>query len=107
MAYWVRLSVAGGGVGAAAAVVCGRLGLTDIGASLVVWTSAGAVMCVVYLTLPPRRSVGRAVALLLDHGLCAACGYSLAEISTQQDGCRVCPECGAAWRVREVVRTGR
>lgn len=36
-------------------------------------------------------------------GVCAACGYSIAEIEPQQDGCAVCPECGAAWKVMEPV----
>jgi hypothetical protein len=28
---------------------------------------------------------------------CPACGYSLAGIAPAPDGCRTCPECGAAW----------
>jgi hypothetical protein len=34
----------------------------------------------------------------LQAGHCAACGYPLLEIEPEADGCRVCPECGAAWR---------
>ncbi|MEO0482380.1 MAG: hypothetical protein AAF138_02030 [Planctomycetota bacterium] len=33
-----------------------------------------------------------------EAGDCGACGYSLAEIPVQSDGCKVCPECGAAWK---------
>lgn len=40
-----------------------------------------------------QRRIGRASAL------CAACGYSIAEIEPEEDGCRVCPECGSAWRM--------
>jgi hypothetical protein len=32
-------------------------------------------------------------------GVCAACGYSLCELEPQDDGCRVCPECGCAWKL--------
>jgi len=32
-------------------------------------------------------------------GFCAACGYGLGEVEAEPDGCRVCPECGAAWNV--------
>ncbi len=32
-------------------------------------------------------------------GLCAACGYALAGLASDLDGCTVCPECGAAWRL--------
>ena len=31
-------------------------------------------------------------------GVCAAYGYSLREIDAEEDGCRTCPECGAAWK---------
>lgn len=34
----------------------------------------------------------------LDHGHCAACGYSLSDLNPEADGCLVCPECNAAWR---------
>lgn len=32
-------------------------------------------------------------------GVCAACGYSLREIKVKEDDCRVCPECGSAWKL--------
>jgi hypothetical protein len=32
-------------------------------------------------------------------GCCASCGYGLAGLTPQGDGCVVCPECEAAWRV--------
>ncbi len=31
-------------------------------------------------------------------GWCPACGYELHSAKVEQDGCRVCPECGGAWR---------
>lgn len=31
--------------------------------------------------------------------ICPSCGYQLTEIPRQADGCTVCPECGAAWRL--------
>ncbi len=34
----------------------------------------------------------------LMSGRCGACGYSLAEFAPEEDSCRVCPECGAAWK---------
>lgn len=30
--------------------------------------------------------------------MCGSCGYPLDGLSVEEDGCRVCPECGAAWR---------
>lgn len=35
-------------------------------------------------------------------GFCGSCGYEIKEISPAGDGCRVCPECGAAWKVVDV-----
>jgi hypothetical protein len=32
-------------------------------------------------------------------GLCAKCGYDLDGLAAAPDGCTVCPECGAAWRL--------
>lgn len=33
-----------------------------------------------------------------DPLMCLACGYDLSAIEQESDGCRVCPECGAAWK---------
>jgi hypothetical protein len=30
---------------------------------------------------------------------CGACGHSLRGLNEEHDGCIVCPECGAAWRI--------
>ena len=35
--------------------------------------------------------------LLVRH--CATCGYSLASVPPEPDGCTICPECGAAWKL--------
>ncbi len=32
-------------------------------------------------------------------GQCRACTFSLAGLAAEPDGCTVCPECGAAWRL--------
>ncbi len=45
------------------------------------------------------RPADQAKILLLDEGLCATCARSLSGLSAEADGCTVCPECGAAWRI--------
>lgn len=30
---------------------------------------------------------------------CPSCDFSLMEITPEADGCKVCPECGGAWRI--------
>lgn len=32
-------------------------------------------------------------------GVCPSCLHALAHVEPEADGCRVCPECGAAWHV--------
>ncbi len=36
---------------------------------------------------------------LLDEAICPSCRYPIAGIPTAEDGCIICPECGAAWRL--------
>jgi hypothetical protein len=37
-------------------------------------------------------------AMLVDHR-CPQCAYQLALLPLEPDGCTVCPECGAAWKL--------
>lgn len=37
---------------------------------------------------------------MLARSCCPVCTYSLDGVSPERDGCRVCPECAAAWRLR-------
>lgn len=55
-----------------------------------------------------RRFIGRNRAAeiarrALEHGVCPSCGYALAGIEAQADGCVQCPECGAAWRAARIT----
>lgn len=34
---------------------------------------------------------------------CPVCGYDLDGLAAEGDGCTLCPECGAAWRVRNAA----
>ncbi len=45
-----------------------------------------------WVKLMPRR---------LDEGRCPVCEYRLDNLAVEEDGCTVCPECGAAWRLAE------
>lgn len=36
---------------------------------------------------------------LLASGLCPSCGYGIVGVRCEPDGCTVCPECDAAWRM--------
>ncbi len=46
----------------------------------------------------PEFNRETAVEAMLRERLCASCAYDLAALIPDPDGCRVCPECGAAWK---------
>ncbi len=59
------------------------------------------VPCVVVIVWASRHFIrGRYPRIILAHGFCPACGYNLAQLDPHEDGCTVCPECGAAWRIK-------
>lgn len=43
-----------------------------------------------------RRALARS---MLKRGFCPACKYAIATVHPKTDGCTVCPECGAAWKL--------
>jgi hypothetical protein len=47
-----------------------------------------------------RRRTTFAMAACLDAGRCPCCCYELTEVPPQADNTTLCPECGAAWRMR-------
>jgi len=49
--------------------------------------------------LEPRRAAARIVDESLRAVRCPACGYDLHGLAKAADGCTVCPECAAAWRL--------
>lgn len=38
-------------------------------------------------------------------GSCPSCGYPVTGLTVQNDGCRVCPECGSAWRMDDSIES--
>lgn len=36
---------------------------------------------------------------MLRRGQCASCSYPIADLNPTPDGCTICPECGAAWKL--------
>lgn len=52
-----------------------------------------------------RYVVPHAIRRTLLSRLCPACEFSLRDLLPQADGCTVCPECGAAWKIPEGAMT--
>ncbi len=76
--------------------------------SMIIGIACGILTC--YLVLRALNRSDKAASqleslgALLAEGVCAGCGYNLAGLKPEADGCRVCPECGAAWHDRAIRR---
>lgn len=46
-----------------------------------------------------RNRVSLRASTAIELGFCGGCGYALRGLVPEQDGCVVCPECQAAWRI--------
>ncbi len=80
---------------------------TDLGRYLLRdWPMQIAIYFVIYGGIIGRvysrtmwRNPEHGQAAILRAGLCPACVYQIGDIPAESDGCTVCPECGAAWRM--------
>lgn len=68
--------------------------------------SLGWVLVILVLTSNSLYGIARElrenpvlVEFNLERGCCPACTYPLRTVPAAPDGCRVCPECGGAWRL--------
>jgi hypothetical protein len=63
------------------------------------WVGLGVATCwLVALLFGRSHGDGRIAQRLSAIRLCL-CGYDIDGLGTEPDGCVVCPECGAAWRL--------
>lgn len=79
-----------------------------LGAGIPAWVMpalASGVMVSVFV-YRSRRAVRRIAPRIIDaflfEGRCPGCGYVLDGTQIEPDGCRVCPECGAAWKAERI-----
>jgi hypothetical protein len=62
--------------------------------------SAIGIPGVIWVFLQTRRhNAPRVAREYVARGLCGSCAYRVTDLPPEPDGCVVCPECGAAWRV--------
>jgi hypothetical protein len=72
--------------------------------SLVLILTAGvgfslAVQRFTMLRWNAERALVDARKRFLADGRCLACGYAIRDVKPEPDGCSICPECAAAWRI--------
>lgn len=77
------------------------------------YASGAAVIIAVIVGSYFRRRAGfrtglqRVQRVMLDASLCPSCTHSLEGLPRHEDGCIVCPECGAAWRRDALIDSDR
>ncbi len=72
-----------------------------VGTLLLLWGPLGLISIVI----AARATSGmceRVFARRDEQNRCRACTFSLAGLAAEPDGCTVCPECGAAWKLSGV-----
>lgn len=74
--------------------------------TLGVLSIAGTTHAMLRFIARPRLRAMRTAAQRLVPLRCAVCGYALEGLNIEPDGCRVCPECGAAWRAVQAPGAG-
>ncbi len=78
-----------------------RLGLQNS------WSVGLSFMAAFMLTYPMYNTIWwrfvmpRHTQQIIDAGYCPLCAFSLEGLAADDDGCVVCPECGAAWKRSE------
>jgi hypothetical protein len=60
----------------------------------------GATPPLIIIFIFRRVAADRLARYYTAAGYCASCAYDLKSIAPEPDGCQLCPECGAAWRIR-------
>lgn len=60
----------------------------------------GVVAAMGLVRVRERRYARALASAVLGTGHCPSCHYEMRGLAAASDGCTVCPECGAAWRVR-------
>ncbi|MBM4113167.1 MAG: efflux RND transporter permease subunit [Phycisphaerae bacterium] len=58
----------------------------------------GLVEALVAVHIARRAHAAKIAHRLTAAGRCGSCAHDLAGLRAEADGCRVCPECGAAWK---------
>jgi hypothetical protein len=53
----------------------------------------------IFRQVAKQSKIPFAIRVCVKNGICSACGYNIKGLEPQDDGCTVCPECGAAWRL--------
>lgn len=96
--YVWRLVMACALIALVCGVVAGAISLTlGRGAlALAVVTSIVTALFIQWIVVPIFRVP--TIADFLRIGRCPQCAYALQGLTTEDDGCIICPECAAAWR---------
>ena len=77
--------------------------LDRLGAATVAVLAGSAAAFGFFRLSKPTIDLNRVAVLFRDACMCMVCGYDLVGACPDDDGCIVCPECGAAWHVARLA----
>lgn len=82
----------------------GVVALMILGVKFPTWANSVFILIVLPLTILLTRifiviCMRWQCAWIVANGRCGSCGYDLAKLPIAEDGCTICPECGAAWKL--------
>lgn len=99
---WLPIALGPGTAWLIAMVIAWVAGVFPWGMMILAFLLFGVVWALIlwkrrcgFLEFRPRLIISA----MLRQSLCPACGYSLRLVPVSLDACRVCPECGAAWKI--------
>jgi predicted Zn-ribbon and HTH transcriptional regulator len=92
-----------GAVVGALAVLCGVFLVAVLGMNQWAWwltLAVGLILAMLWQSRTVQQRVAPSIRLtLLSEARCASCAYDLRGLQIEDDGCTLCPECQAAWRI--------
>lgn len=59
----------------------------------------GAAQAWFGIAISNRWHARRLARAIVNEGICGSCAHELRGLPSHEDGCTLCPECGAAWRL--------
>jgi hypothetical protein len=80
--------------------------LTRIAISIAFYLAAAVITWIAIAAWYQKLVIPERAGDMLRRGKCVSCDYSVADLNPDSDGCTICPECGAAWKLNARLQEG-
>lgn len=81
--------------------------LTRIAISIAFYLAAAVITWIAISAWYQKLVIPEQAGEILRRGACVSCKYPIADLNPDSDGCTVCPECGAAWKLNARLAEGK